>query len=118
MSSRFFVAVLAAALALAVGCQDKSHSDHDMKGDDAAMKASMDACPDCAGVQTATAEGKCPVCGKPVKPMMKSPAGGTSSASSPDATKMVDACSHCPGVQVATADGKCPVCGAQVVQKQ
>lgn len=123
-SSRFLVLAFAVAMALAVGCK---HDDNDMDHHDGSMKGStdkaamMDACPHCPGVQTATAAGKCPVCGADVKPMPKSPAGGTTSASSPDATAAsvtVDACTHCPGVQTATAEGKCPVCGAQVVQKK
>jgi hypothetical protein len=148
-SSRFLVVALAAALVMAVGCQDKD-KDHHMKSGsekaammdacshcagvqtatadgkcpackmDVSKAAMMDACSHCAGVQTATADGKCPVCKMDVaKPAAKSPSvGGTTSASSPEATKTADVCSHCAGVQVATAEGKCPGCGAQVVQKQ
>ena len=112
MSSKFLVVALAAALAMAVGCQDKDK--------DAAMKsgsekaAMMDACTHCAGTQTATADGHCPVCKMDVS--AKSPAGGSSSAA--PKVPAADACSHCAGTQVATAEGKCPACNAQVVQKQ
>jgi hypothetical protein len=65
--SRFFVAVLGAVLAVGFGCQSKhDESDHhDMKHDNAKMM-SADACSHCAGVQKATADGKCPVCGMQV----------------------------------------------------
>src|SRR5215208_761963 len=58
---------LLATLALA-GCN--KNKDHDM--DNGSMsnepkKMSTDACSHCAGVQTATADGKCPVCGAPAK---------------------------------------------------
>jgi uncharacterized paraquat-inducible protein A len=70
MSSFRFLAIgFAAALALAVvGCQhnDKDMDHHsNMKGS-TTNAAMMDACPHCAGVQTATADGKCPVCGADV----------------------------------------------------
>ena len=56
------LALLALGAVLAVGgCQNKEKSDMDtMSG---SQTASKDACPACAGVQTATADGKCPKCG-------------------------------------------------------
>ena len=56
------IALLALGLVLAVGgCQNKNHDD-DM-GTTEPKKMSMDACSKCAGHQTATSDGKCPMCG-------------------------------------------------------
>src|SRR4051794_31335645 len=70
--SRFFLAVLGAVLAVGMGCSNK-HDKSDaqmMKHDDAKMM-SADACPHCPGVQKATADGKCPICGMQVGDMKK-----------------------------------------------
>jgi len=78
-------------LALVVGgCESDYDSD---------SKTAMDACPKCAGVQTATADGKCPMCDAKADVM-------TTSA-------IADTCPKCAGVQTATADGKCPMCNAK-----
>jgi rubrerythrin len=66
--------VLVSMMAVAVGCQkdDMDHHHNDkMKKSDSSMTSgktmgTMDACSHCAGVQTATADGKCPVCGMKV----------------------------------------------------
>ena len=93
---RLFVAVLSALLLVSVGCQNGSDkSDAKRSGD--AMKASADACTHCPGVQKATSDGKCPVCGMDVSK------GAQSAADK-------DICTHCAGVQTANAEGKCPVC--------
>jgi hypothetical protein len=90
---------------VAVGCQ----SDDKKSGD--TMKMSGDACSHCAGVQKATADGKCPMCGKKVDATsMKS---GDATAASASA----DACDHCEGIQTVTAAGKCSACGAEVAKK-
>lgn len=87
---RLMVAALAAALFTVVGCQ----KNQGMQGEDPKMM-SGDACAMCAGVQTATPDGKCPDCGMALKdPNMMS----------------ADACDHCPGVQRPNAEGKCPMC--------
>ena len=90
--SRFLVAALAAFLFVSVGCQNKDKS---TSSDTKSMSA--DACAHCPGVQKATADGKCPVCGAKVS--------------------MMDACPACPGVQTATADNKCSACGASLAKK-
>jgi hypothetical protein len=95
--SKVLAAIFGSLLVVVVGCQHDNDSSN--KGD--AMKASADVCSHCAGVQKATADGKCEACGAKV-----------SAASSSSA----DVCSHCPGVQVATSDGKCPKCGMEVKQ--
>jgi hypothetical protein len=88
---RLMIAALVAALFTAVGCQKKGEAGD---GSDPKMMAN-DACSMCPGVQTATADGKCPVCQMSLKdPNMMS----------------ADACDHCPGVQKANAEGKCAVC--------
>ena len=87
---RLMVAALAAALFTVVGCQKKATDTSDPK-----MMAN-DACSMCPGVQTATADGKCPVCNMPVK--------------DPNMMSNTDVCEGCPGVQKANAEGKCPVC--------
>jgi uncharacterized paraquat-inducible protein A len=73
MRTLLAVAVCSMLAFAAVGCQkDDTKHDHDkmMKSDSAAMKhetmATMDACPHCPGVQTAKADGTCPVCGMKV----------------------------------------------------
>lgn len=83
-------AMIVAAGLLTVGCAKDS-----MDGKSSSMK---DACPMCAGHQTATADGKCPKCNMAVKAMNESG----------------DACSHCPGVQTVTADGVCSGCKMKV----
>lgn len=72
--SRRFVPAFAALLAagLMAGCQDKSRtSDADTVKP---MNASVDVCDHCPGVQTATTDGKCPMCGAKV-PGPASPQG-------------------------------------------
>jgi Zn-finger nucleic acid-binding protein len=72
-----------------VGCAGKT-SDSNMS--DSKMMSETDVCPQCRGVQKATAAGTCESCG----------------------AKIADACPTCPGVQVATTEGKCPSCGARM----
>jgi hypothetical protein len=56
-------AVLMLGVMLAVcGCKIVGHHDDNMSSSDP-KKMSIDACPHCPGVQTATADGKCPECG-------------------------------------------------------
>ena len=56
-----WIALCALGLVLAVGgCKNK---DEDMNGTTEPQKMSMDACSKCPGHQTATADGKCPMCG-------------------------------------------------------
>jgi endogenous inhibitor of DNA gyrase (YacG/DUF329 family) len=99
------VAILGTLFLVVGGCQkDKSDTKHDN------MQMSGDACPHCAGVQKATADGKCPMCGRKVS--MSSSSSGAAPASA-----SADACSECPGIQTATADGKCPECGMAVAKK-
>lgn len=62
--NRLLVALLGAVLVVGFGCS--SGSDKDTNHHDSAMKASADACAHCPGVQKATADGKCPVCGAEV----------------------------------------------------
>ena len=59
-------------LLVIVGCKSDSMKHDGMSHD--SMKhdsMTMDACSHCAGVQTATAGGKCPMCGMAVMPMKK-----------------------------------------------
>jgi hypothetical protein len=56
------VALLAFA---STGCKDNMHDDN-MRRDSMGMK---DACSHCPGMQTATTDGKCPVCGAKVHGM-------------------------------------------------
>jgi hypothetical protein len=64
MTKVLCLAALAAMLSIgAVGCKsDNSHSSDDPK------MMSADACSHCPGKQTATADGKCPVCGMKAHP--------------------------------------------------
>ena len=110
---RLLVAALSAFVFMAVGCQSDGGSGDKMssKSSGDAMKASADACSHCPGVQKATADGKCPMCG-----MKMSAAHGTGAHG--DAMKAsADACAMCPGTQTASADGKCPGCGMEVAKK-
>ena len=60
------IALFALGLVLCVGgCQSNNHDD-DMDTTEP-KKMSADACPGCPGVQTATADGKCPGCGAKAK---------------------------------------------------
>ena len=80
---RSWIAVLIVASSLVgAGCmKDKDDDMHDSKMMDtkpmtqakpmAGHETMMDACSHCPGVQTATADGKCPVCGMPVASMAK-----------------------------------------------
>jgi hypothetical protein len=103
------IALLGTLFLTAVGCQSDSDKSKMKSGSGDAMQMSGDACAHCPGVQKATAEGKCPLCGMKVSAASKS----TSDASMASA----DVCAACPGVQTATADGKCSACGAQVAKK-
>ena len=59
-----WIALCALGFVLAVvGCQNKNNDDYNTSGSTEPKKMSMDACPKCAGHQTATADGKCPMCG-------------------------------------------------------
>jgi predicted small secreted protein len=79
---------LVAALALSLaGCNTNKGNGSSVNNADGTVNASADVCQKCAGVQTATSDGRCPMC-----------------------SAQVDACPKCAGVQKATADGKCPVC--------
>jgi hypothetical protein len=63
------IAVFALGLAMvagAGGCKH-DHDDDDMHHDKMSSSSKADACPECPGVQTATADGRCPVCHKKVK---------------------------------------------------
>ena len=60
------VAGLAFAVVLGLGVVGCHHDHHDMS-DSKSMSA--DACSHCPGIQTATPEGTCPVCGMKVKKM-------------------------------------------------
>ena len=112
---RLLVAVLGTMVFMSVGCQsDGGGGKMSGKSSGDAMKASADACPHCPGVQKATADGKCPMCGTKVSSASSS---GTSGAGASAASASGDACSHCAGVQTATAEGKCSACGMEVAKK-
>lgn len=66
MLKRLSMAAVLGAFLVVGGCESDSKHDDMSKG-----KMSMDACSHCAGMQTATADGKCPVCGMAVQPSMK-----------------------------------------------
>jgi uncharacterized paraquat-inducible protein A len=51
------------AACLIGGCKSDDNGSMQSKTSSTAKPMSADACPHCAGVQTATAAGKCPVCG-------------------------------------------------------
>ena len=59
------IALLAVGFLLAVGgCKnDSTNNDMNNTSSSEPKKMTMDACSHCSGVQTATADGKCPVCG-------------------------------------------------------
>ncbi len=60
------IALFTLGLVLVVGgCQNKNHDD--MESSTEPKKMSADACPGCPGMQTATADGKCPGCGAKAK---------------------------------------------------
>ena len=61
-------AVLSAALGVCLlgGCKDSSMKDDGMMKSDAKMM-STDVCPSCKGVQHATTDGKCSMCGAKVQ---------------------------------------------------
>lgn len=62
------IALLAVGFLLVVGgCKNDGMKDDGMKSSSEPKKMTMDACPHCPGVQTATADGKCPSCGAKVK---------------------------------------------------
>ncbi len=75
--------VLLLVLAVSAGCAED--------GGTSGGAAGEDVCASCAGVQKATADGKCESCGA-----------------------TADACTMCAGVQTATAEGNCPSCGMKV----
>ncbi len=90
-------AVVATSALFMAGCKsdgmDGKHDDHMMH-----KTAGVDACSHCTGVQTMTADGKCPSCGMAV----------------------ADACPKCPGIQpmsTMNADGSCPMCAAKMKMK-
>lgn len=62
------IALLAVGFLLVVGgCKnDNMNKDMDHSSSTEPKKMTMDACSHCPGVQTATADGKCPVCGAKV----------------------------------------------------
>ena len=61
-------AILAVGLLLAVGgCKSDNNGDTMNTSSSEPKKMTTDACAHCAGVQTATADGKCPMCGAKVK---------------------------------------------------
>jgi hypothetical protein len=56
-----WLSVLAISAVLTItGCKNTNHHDQDMGSEP--KKMSADACSHCPGVQTANADGKCPVC--------------------------------------------------------
>jgi hypothetical protein len=58
------IAMLAIGMLLVVGgCKSDSANDGSMNSSSEPKKMTTDACAHCPGVQTATADGKCPVCG-------------------------------------------------------
>lgn len=60
---RSFMATFAILSIVAIGgCKSDKHHDDNMNSSNPKMM-SDDACPHCPGKQTATADGKCPVCG-------------------------------------------------------
>ena len=60
------IALFTLGLVLVVGgCQNKNNDD-DMNNTEP-QKMSADACTSCPGMQTATADGKCPACGAKAK---------------------------------------------------
>ena len=67
---RHMFAIVSIAALLAVGgCKDMNH-DSDMHSSKSSSDPKMmtnDACSHCKGMQTATADGKCPECGMKVK---------------------------------------------------
>ena len=97
------IAVVCTLFVAAAGCQSDDKGGGDMKKQGDSMKMSGDACSHCAGVQKATADGKCPMCGKKVD------AASMSSSSA-------DVCAACAGMQTATADNKCSACGAELAK--
>ena len=112
---RLLVAVLCTMVFLSVGCQSDGGSDKaSSKSSGDAMKASADACPHCPGVQKATADGKCPMCGMKASSASSSHSSGAGASA---ASASGDACSHCAGMQTATAEGKCSACGMEVAKK-
>ncbi|HEX8523584.1 MAG TPA: hypothetical protein VF669_15120 [Tepidisphaeraceae bacterium] len=69
--SKWICAVALGAAMAAVGCQNDNggrNRDRDMNtSSNEPKRMSADACTHCAGVQTATADGKCPECGMKAK---------------------------------------------------
>lgn len=70
---RHLIAVFAITCVLAVaGCKDSnnqqtSSTSSQTSGSDPKMMSTKDDCTHCAGVQTANADGRCPMCGMKVK---------------------------------------------------
>ena len=115
---RFLIAALSALVFVSVGCQgggDKHDGGMHHKGD--AMKASADACSQCPGMQKATADGKCPVCGMSMSGMKSDGMMKSGNMAATQASSEMDACTHCAGMQTASAEGKCPGCGMEVAKK-
>jgi hypothetical protein len=70
MRSLIITGLCSIAIALAVGCKNHNNGDTDTStGSSPQHMSTTDACDHCPGVQTATADGKCPVCGGPAKKM-------------------------------------------------
>ena len=70
MRSLIITGLCSIAIALAVtGCKNKNEGDTDNTANSPQHMSTTDACDHCPGVQTATADGKCPVCGGPAKKM-------------------------------------------------
>lgn len=61
-----FAAVACCMLVAAVGCDKNKSKDMDKSTMKHETMATMDACAHCPGVQVATADGHCPVCGAKV----------------------------------------------------
>ena len=67
--SKLLIAVVCGMLALAgAACQNRENDDMSSSGSSAGeVKAAKDDCAHCTGVQTAKADGTCPMCGMKVK---------------------------------------------------
>jgi len=65
--SKLLVAVLGIVLVAGFGCHDKDNDMDHSKHESMSSKGTVDDCPHCPGVQTADANGKCPMCGMKVK---------------------------------------------------
>jgi hypothetical protein len=66
MRSALILAAFGMIALAGVGCQHNKDKDMNGATTRSSMNMSTDACPMCPGVQKATADGKCPVCGMKV----------------------------------------------------